>query len=67
MEGAIILDPDDPWTADEKCLLAVLLHEFGHHLGLGHQDEGPSIMLARGLCSPRVQPQDEEAVRYLYS
>jgi hypothetical protein len=65
-EAGIVLDWSWSSFSDEQCLLSVLLHEFGHVLGLGHQDDGHSIMLPATDCSPALSDADIAAVRFLY-
>ncbi len=52
----------------ESCLLAVLLHEMGHAMGLDHQPTGDSIMRPVTDCPSHPSPSasDVAAVRYLY-
>jgi len=65
-EADIILDSSWFYYSDEQCLLSVLLHEFGHALGLAHQDNGLSIMLPTANCRPALSDADIAAVRFLY-
>lgn len=64
-EADIVLDSQ--WTdAGNDCLLAMALHELGHVLGLGHQDDTRSIMNPVTDCRPWLSPRDIDAVRHLY-
>jgi hypothetical protein len=65
-EAGIVLDWSWSSFSDERCLLSVLLHEFGHVLGLGHQEDGTSIMFPVTRCSPELSGADIAAVRFLY-
>jgi hypothetical protein len=53
-------------TAGDECITAVLMHEFGHALGLGHQDDQDSIMKSNTDCVPRLSERDADALRHLY-
>jgi predicted Zn-dependent protease len=65
-EAGIILDWSWSSFSDEQCLLSVLLHEFGHLLGLDHQEDGTSIMFPATRCRPELSDADIAAVRFLY-
>lgn len=62
VEGDIIIDNGVTHT----CLLAVVLHEVGHILGLAHQDDSTSVMYPTTRCVPEVSARDAAAVRHLY-
>jgi hypothetical protein len=65
-EADIVLNASPPSISGERCLLATLLHELGHVLGLDHQDQGPSIMMKAIDCVPALSEADIAAVRFLY-
>jgi hypothetical protein len=65
-EAGIVLDSSWSSFSDEQCLLSVLLHELGHILGLGHQEDSASIMFPVTRCSPELSDADMAAVRFLY-
>jgi hypothetical protein len=57
----------DPKIGGGDCLVAVLLHELGHTIGLGHEPDDPaSIMFPTTSCRPTISSRDAAAVRHLY-
>lgn len=66
VEADIALGGSWGLASDDSCLLAVVLHEVGHVVGLDHQGNGPSIMAPRTSCNPVLSAEDIAAVRFLY-
>lgn len=65
-EADVALDPRWPSFAAEQCVQSALLHELGHVLGLGHQDDEYSVMARSFGCLTKLSTADGEAVRFLY-
>ncbi len=67
--GAVIrLNYDDSGMgrADDDYIKAVMIHEFGHMLGLGHSDDDRAIM-SYGRSEGEILAQDDvDGITYLY-
>ncbi len=67
LEFDIVLSPAYPYTAD--LLRALVLHEFGHALGLAHSDHCPGAAMCPGegaLVHLEPQPDDLAGLLALY-
>ncbi|WP_322057986.1 matrixin family metalloprotease [Paraburkholderia sp. J63] len=62
--GDLYLDIGAIWTPD--LLLAVLLHEAGHTLGLGHSTSRKALMYPAAPLTRVLDPETIEAIRSLY-
>ncbi|MCC7366523.1 MAG: matrixin family metalloprotease [Dehalococcoidia bacterium] len=66
------IDPDWEWTtgsSPEIDVESVILHEFGHAIGLGHSGDGNAVMYASYCagCSKRdLQPDDIAGAKAIY-
>jgi hypothetical protein len=67
LAGDVHVDADETWSRDR--LYAVLLHEFGHSLGLGHSDRPNAVMYPYFSANSFPEPQvdDIKALRRLYA
>jgi len=64
-----LLDTLSGDTLSPPCLLQLMLHETGHVIGLGHQEDELSVMTPQLNCllAPVPSERDTEAVQYLYA
>lgn len=62
--GDLLLNSDAVLTREE--LFAVLLHEVGHVLGLGHSTSPSSVMFSHLNQNTRLSTEDIQQVRALY-
>jgi hypothetical protein len=72
MGGRINLDEDEAWTLtypapeDKTDLQAILLHEFGHALGLAHSSKASAVMFALVGSRRELGEDDRVAMSTLY-
>jgi hypothetical protein len=66
--GDIHLDIDEPWRLGADVdVFSVLLHEMGHALGLGHNDDPRSVMYPFYRRYDGLHPVDILAIQQLYA
>lgn len=66
-EFDITIDSSDPDMNRWDCLLRVVLHEFGHAMGLAHQNDQNSVMYPTLDCNLPILPGgDAQAAWSLY-
>ncbi|HUP58225.1 MAG TPA: matrixin family metalloprotease, partial [Bdellovibrionota bacterium] len=51
----------------EDELAAVIAHEFGHSLGLGHSEDSHALMHAEAVSVPSLAADDVDAITSLYA
>ena len=80
-DGRIHFDEDEKWSysgstkgwwawtsTDSQSLVYVATHEIGHALGLGHSNDGSSVMWpTANLGNPSLATDDVNGVNALYS
>ncbi|MEZ6089530.1 MAG: matrixin family metalloprotease [Pirellulaceae bacterium] len=65
--GDILLNSNASWS-DPQQLFAVMVHEFGHVLGLDHSSDPTSVMFIHGVHDiDTPSPDDIQALRDLYA
>lgn len=66
--GDMHLDLDEPWNIGADIdLFSVVLHELGHALGLGHNDEPGSVMYPYYRRLTGLTAADKAEIRKLYA
>ncbi len=66
--GDLHLDLDEPWRIGADVdLFSVALHELGHALGLGHNDDADSVMYPYYRRVSGLRPADIAEIRKLYA
>ncbi|MFZ5927261.1 MAG: matrixin family metalloprotease [Acidobacteriota bacterium] len=66
--GDMHLDLDEPWkTGADIDLFSVVLHELGHALGLGHNDDPGSVMYPYYRRLAGLTAADKAEIRRLYA
>ncbi len=66
--GDMHLDLDEPWRIGADIdLFTVVLHELGHALGLGHNDDPASVMYPYYRRASGLQAADIAEIRKLYA
>lgn len=66
--GDMHLDMDEPWRIGADVdLFTVVLHELGHALGLGHNDDPDSVMYPYYRRAAGLKPADIAEIRKLYA
>lgn len=68
LAGDLHLDLDEPWRVGADVdLFSVALHELGHALGLGHNDNAASVMYPYYRRATGLQAADIAEIRKLYA
>lgn len=66
--GDMHLNYDEAWSLDGSLqLYAVMLHEMGHALGLGHSDDPDDVMYPYYQATQHLASGDIQALRTLYA
>lgn len=66
--GDMHLDMDEPWRIGADVdLFTVVLHELGHALGLGHNDDPDSVMYPYYRRATGLKPADIAEIRKMYA
>ena len=66
--GDMHLNVDEAWSLDGSLqLYAVMLHEMGHALGLGHSDDSDDVMYPYYQATQHLAPGDIRALQTLYA
>lgn len=67
LAGDMHLDSDERWgIGEETDVFTVVLHEFGHALGLGHSDRPGAVMYPYYRTLTTLSSDDVDAVKSLY-
>lgn len=68
LAGDMHLNYDEDWSLDGSLqLYAVMLHEMGHALGLGHSDDSSDVMYPYYQATRQISSGDIQALRTLYA
>lgn len=68
LAGDMHLNYDEDWSLDGSLqLYAVMLHEMGHALGLGHSDNPDDVMYPYYQATRQISSGDIQALRTLYA
>jgi hypothetical protein len=68
LAGDVHLDIEEPWRIGADVdVFSVVLHELGHALGLGHNDDSNSVMYPYYRRVNALRPADITEIRKLYA